>query len=307
MALPQDSGYIWLNGAFVRAEDATAHVMSHSLHYGSAIFEGVRAYETSKGTAIFRLKDHTDRLFESAKILRMTLPFTHDQLMQAQIDCIRKNNLKAAYIRPLAYYDHSSLGLRIKPESHVCVAIAVWPWGAYLGEEQVEKGVRLKTSSFMRQHVNTAFSKAKASGQYIICTQASTEAMLAGFDEALMLDVEGYVSEASSANLFMIKDGVLSTPPIDTCLPGITRETVIRLAQDEGLVVHERRFTRDELYIADEAFLTGTAVEITPIREVDYRSIGAGKPGAITLKLKEIYSNQVHGRRKEYPTWSVLV
>lgn len=307
MALPQDNGFIWMHGEFVPAQDAKVHIMTHSLHYGSGVFEGVRAYDTPKGTAIFRLREHTDRLFNSAKILGMDIPFTKEAITQAQIDCVKKNNLKAAYIRPLVYYDESSLGLRIKPESKIRVAIAVWSWGAYLGEEQMEKGIRLKTSSYVRHHVNAAFSKAKATGQYINCTQASTEAKLCGFDEALMLDNDGFVSEASSANLFMIRDGVLSTPPIDNCLEGITRDAVMKLARDEGLTVRERLFTRDELYIADEAFLTGTAVEITPIRDVDNRAIGAGAPGPITLKLKEIFYDQVYCRRKEYPTWSVLV
>jgi branched-chain amino acid aminotransferase len=307
MALPQDSGYIWMSGEFVRAEDAKVHIMTHTLHYGSGAFEGVRAYDTEKGTAIFRLREHTDRLFNSAKILNMQIPFTKEQIMQAQIDCLKKNNLKAAYIRPLIYYDNSTLGLQIKKESQVKVAIVVWPWGAYLGEDQELNGARMKTSSYVRNHVNASFSKAKATGQYGNCSQASMEAKIAGYDEALMLDCDGYVAEASSANLFIVRNGVISTPPIDNCLEGITRDAVIHLARDEGFTVIERRFTRDEVYIADEAFLTGTAVEITPIKELDNRSIGTGKPGPITLKLKEIFFDQVYCRRKEYPTWSVLV
>ena len=307
MALPQDSGYIWMNGEFVRAEDAKVHIMSHSLHYGSGIFEGVRAYDTDKGPAIFRLRDHTDRLFNSAKILGMKIPFTKEDIMQAQIATIKKNNLKAAYIRPLVYYDHSILGLHIQPTVQVKVAIVVWPWGAYLGEEQEQHGARVKTSSYIRNHVNASFSKAKATGQYGNCSQASMEAKFAGYDEALMLDAEGYVAEASSANMFIVRNGVLSTPPIDNCLEGITRDSIMHLARDEGLTVIERRFTRDEVYIADEAFLTGTAVEIVPIKELDNRPIGSGKPGPITLKLQEIFFDQVYCRRKEYPAWSVLV
>ncbi|MFI4955980.1 MAG: branched-chain amino acid transaminase [Gammaproteobacteria bacterium] len=307
MALPQDSGYIWMSGEFIRAEDATVHIMTHSLHYGSGVFEGVRAYDTEKGTAIFRLREHTDRLFNSAKILGMKIPFSKEEIMQAQIATIKKNNLKAGYIRPLVYYDQSTLGLHIEPSVEVKVAIVVWPWGAYLGEDQALKGVRMKTSSFARNHVNASFSKAKATGQYGNCSQASMEAKFAGYDEALMLDCEGYVAEASSANMFIVRHGVLSTPPIDNCLEGITRDSIMHLARDEGLTVLERRFTRDEVYIADEAFLTGTAVEIAPIKELDNRTIGSGKPGLITLKLKEIFFDQVYCRRKEYPTWSVLV
>lgn len=307
MALPQDSGFIWLNGTFVPAEDAKVHVMTHTLHYGSGVFEGVRAYETERGTAIFRLHAHTDRLFRSAKILGMKIPFTKEEILQAQIDTVKKNKLKAAYIRPLVYYDHSSLGLRIKPESQVKVAIAVWEWGAYLGEDQAENGIRAKFSSFCRHHVGAAFTKAKSCGQYINCTHASTEAAKAGYDEALMLDPEGYVAEASSANFFMVRDGVLITPPADNCLEGITRDTILKIAKDEGIPIEKRRITRDEVYIADEAFLTGTAVEVTPIKEVDNRAIGNGKPGPITLKLKKIFVDQVHGKTNRYPEWSVLI
>lgn len=307
MALPQDSGYIWMDGEFVAAQDAKVHLMTHTLHYGSGVFEGVRAYLTPKGTAIFRLYAHTDRLFRSAKILNMPMPYSKDVLNQAQIDVIKKNNLKEAYLRPIVYYDQSSLGLRLKPESRVRVAIAVWEWGAYLGEDQVKHGIRAKFSSFSRHSVKAAFTKAKSNGQYINCTQASMEAHMAGYDEALMLDCEGYLSEASSANVFIIRDKKLITPPIDTCLEGITRDSVIKLAHDEGLELIERRITRDEVYIADEAFLTGTAVEITPIREVDDRALGEGVPGPITLKLKKIFEDQVHGKRSQYPEWSVLI
>lgn len=307
MGLPQDSGYIWMQGEFVKAEDAKVHIMTHTLHYGSGVFEGVRAYNTNKGTAIFRLHAHTDRLFASAKILNMVIPFDKEAINQAQIDIVKKNQLNEAYIRPLVYYDQSSLGLRIKPESQVKVAIAVWKWGAYLGEEQQLNGIRAKFSSFSRHYVNAAFTKAKSCGQYINCTQASAEVARVGYDEALMLDCDGYLSEASSANVFMVRDGQLITPPADNCLEGITRDSIIRLAQDAGLTVIQRRITRDELYIADEAFLTGTAVEITPIREVDDRAIGSGKPGPITLKLKKIFNDQVHCLRNHYPEWSVLI
>lgn len=307
MALPQNNGFIWMDGDFVRAEDAKVHLMTHTLHYGSGVFEGLRAYSTPKGTAIFRLHAHTDRLFRSAKILNMPIPFTKEVLNQAQIDTILKNNLKQAYLRPIVYYDESSLGLRIKPESRVRVAIAIWEWGAYLGEDQVKYGIRAKFSSFSRHSVKAAYTKAKSNGQYINCTQASMEAHLAGYDEALLMDCEGFLSEASSANVFIIRDGVIITPPVDTCLEGITRDSVIRLARDAGYEVIERRITRDEVYIADEAFLTGTAVEITPIREVDDRPLSDNKPGPITLKLKKIYDDQVHCRRSEYPDWSVLI
>lgn len=307
MALPQDSGFIWMHGEFVKAEDAKVHIMTHTLHYGSGVFEGVRAYNTDKGTAIFRLHAHTKRLFDSAKILNMPMPFTQQEITDAQIECVKKNQLHAAYIRPLVYYDHSSLGLRIKPESRVRVAIATWVWGAYLGEEQLRNGVRLKTSSWVRHHVNAAFSKAKATGQYINGTHASTEAMLGGYDEALMLTNEGYVAEASSANFFMIRNGKLITPPADNCLEGITRDTVINLAKEAGYEVIERRITRDEVYISDEAFLSGTAVEITPIQSVDDRIIGEGKPGPISLKLQKIYFDQVNGRRPEHADWMTWV
>lgn len=307
MGLPQNNGFIWMDGEFVRAQDAKVHIMTHTLHYGSGVFEGLRAYWTDKGTGVFRLDAHTDRLFRSAKILNMPMPFDRDTLNQAQIETIKKNNLKAAYIRPIVYYDESSLGLKIKPESRVRVAIAVWEWGAYLGEEQVKHGIRAKFSSYSRHSVKSAFTKAKSNGQYINCTQASMEAHMAGYDEALMLDCEGYLSEASSANVFIIRDGVLITPPCDTCLEGITRDSVIKLARDEGYEVIERRITRDEVYIADEAFLTGTAVEVTPIRQVDGRALSGDKPGAITLKLKKVFEDQVHGLRPNYPEWLTLI
>ncbi len=307
MALPQTDGFIWLNGEFVKAENAKIHVMTHTLHYGSGVFEGVRAYKTDKGTAIFRLHAHTKRLFNSAKILGMTIPFTYDEIIQAQIDTIKKNNLKEAYIRPLVFNDHSALGLRIKPETKVYVMIAVWHWGAYLGEDQLKNGVRAKFSSYVRHHPNAAFTKAKSCGQYIMCTQASQEVSRMGYDEALMLDTEGYLSEASSANFFMVRDGVLITPPADNCLEGITRDGIIKLAMDAGYEVVQRRITRDEAYIADEAFLCGTAVEVTPIREIDDRVIGKGKPGPITLKLKELFYEQVLCRKATFPDWSVLI
>lgn len=307
MALPQTDGFIWLNGEFVKAEDAKVHVMTHTLHYGSGVFEGVRAYKTKKGTAIFRLHAHTKRLFDSAKILGMEVPFSYEEMIKAQIDAIKKNNLQEAYIRPLIFYDHSSLGLRIKPETKVQAMVAVWEWGAYLGEDQLKNGIRAKFASFVRQHPNAAFTKAKSCGQYIICTQASQEVARDGYDEALMLDTEGYVSEASSANFFMVRDGVLITPPADNCLEGITRDSVIKLARDANYEVLERRITRDEAYIADEAFLSGTAVEITPIREIDNRSIGTGKPGPITLALKDVFYNQVYCRKTPFPDWSVLI
>jgi branched-chain amino acid aminotransferase len=296
-----------MDGEFVRAEDAKVHLMTHTLHYGSGVFEGLRAYHTDKGTGIFRLHAHTDRLFRSAKILNMPMPFSKDEINQAQIDTITKNQLKEAYLRPIVYYDESSLGLKIKPESRVRVAIAIWEWGAYLGEEQVKYGIRAKFSSISRHFVNAAFTKAKSNGQYINCTQASMEASLAGYDEALMLDCEGFLSEASSANVFIIREGKIITPPADNCLEGITRDCVMKLARDEGYEVIERRITRDEVYIADEAFLTGSAVEITPIREVDNRALSEGKPGPITLKLKKIYADQVRGKRTQYPEWLVLV
>lgn len=307
MAMPQNSGFIWMDGEFVPAEQARVHIMSHTLHYGSGVFEGLRAYSTQNGTAVFRLHAHTDRLFRSAKILNMPIPFDKDTLNQAHLDTLKKNNFKEAYLRPMVYYDESSLGLRIKPESRVRVAIAAWEWGAYLGDDQVKYGIRAKFSSISRHYVNAAFTKAKCNGQYVNCSQASMEVSLAGYDEALMLDANGYLSEASSSNVFIIREGVLLTPPAENCLEGITRETVIQLARDQGIEVIERRITRDEVYIADEAFLTGTAVEVTPIREVDDRPLGAGAPGPITLKLKKIYEEQVRGVRSEYPDWLVLV
>ncbi len=307
MTLPQTDGLIWLNGEFIKAEDAKVHVMTHTLHYGSGVFEGVRAYKTNNGTAIFRLHGHTKRLFDSAKILGMTIPYSYDEMIKVQIDAVKKNNLQEAYIRPLIFNDHSSLGLRIKPETNVHAMVAVWKWGAYLGDDQLKNGIRAKFSSFVRQHPNAAFTKAKSCGQYIICTQASQEVARAGYDEALMLDTEGYVSEASSANFFMVRNGVLITPPADNCLEGVTRDSVIRLAMAAGYEVQQRRITRDETYIADEAFLSGTAVEITPIREIDDRAIGNGKPGPITCKLKELFYDQVYCRNATFPDWSVLI
>ena len=299
-------GVIWLDGKMVPWRDAKVHVLTHTLHYGLGVFEGVRAYETDQGPAIFRLQEHTDRLFRSAKIMGMGMPYDKDTLNDAHKAIIRENNLESAYIRPMCFYGSEGMGIRADNlKTHVM--IAAWEWGSYLGAENMEKGIRIRTSSFTRHHVNITMCKAKANGNYMNSIMALQEAVECGYDEALLLDVNGFVAEGSGENFFMIRDGVLYTPTLTSALEGITRATVMTLAEDIGLKVVEKQITRDEVYVADEAFFTGTAAEVTPIRELDNRSIGNGGRGPITEQLQSMYFDQVYGRSAVYQNWNAHV
>ncbi|MBO1923744.1 branched-chain amino acid transaminase [Thiomicrorhabdus sp. 6S3-12] len=295
-------GLIWLDGEMVPWREAKVHVLTHTLHYGMGVFEGVRAYEAEQGTSIFRLDAHTQRLINSAKIMNMPMPYDKETLDEAQRMAVRENNLKSAYIRPMAFYGSEGMGLRAD-NLKVHVMVAAWEWGAYMGEENLTKGIKIATSSYTRHHVNVTMTKAKSNGQYMNSMLALQEAVAHGCDEALLLDVDGYVSEGSGENFFMVKDGVLYTPELTSCLDGITRKTIMQLAKENGLEVREKRITRDEVYIADEAFFTGTAAEVTPIRELDNRPIGCGSRGPITEKLQSQYFDIVHGRSPSHMDW----
>jgi branched-chain amino acid aminotransferase len=299
-------GLIWFDGEMVDWREAKVHVLTHTLHYGMGVFEGVRAYHADAGTAIFRLQAHTDRLFRSAKIMNMNMPFSKDELNAAQIAAVKENGLDSAYLRPMVFYGSEGMGLRADNlKTHVIVA--AWEWGAYLGQEALEKGIRIRTSSFARHHVNVAMCKAKANGNYINSMLALSDALRDGYDEALLLDVDGFVAEGSGENFFMVYDGVIYTPELTSALDGITRATVIKLAKEEGYEVREKRITRDEVYVADEAFFTGTAAEVTPIRELDGRTIGCGSRGPVTEKLQKKYFDVVHGRSPAHEDWLVYV
>jgi branched-chain amino acid aminotransferase len=306
MSMADREGVIWLDGEFVPWRDARIHVLTHTLHYGMGVFEGLRAYRTARGAAVFRLRAHTDRLFRSAHILGMPLPYDRGAIDRACCAAVAENRLDSAYIRPLCFYGSEGMGLRAD-NLRVHVAVAAWSWGSYLGAEGLEKGIRVKTSSYTRHHVNITMCKAKATGNYMNSMLALHEALSCGADEALLLDVEGYVAEGSGENIFLVREGVLYTPDLTSALDGITRDTVITLAGELGLEVREKRITRDEVYVADEAFLTGTAAEVTPIREVDGRRIGTGSRGPITEQLQQMYFDQVHGRRTQYPDWLTSV
>ncbi|MBW9264672.1 MAG: branched-chain amino acid transaminase [Candidatus Thiodiazotropha sp. (ex. Lucinisca nassula)] len=299
-------GVIWLDGKMVPWREAKTHVLTHTLHYGMGVFEGVRAYHAEKGTAIFRLQDHTDRLFRSAHILNMPMPFDRETLNQAQIAAVRENDLDSAYIRPMCFYGSEGMGLRADNLKVHCM-VAAWEWGAYLGAENMEKGIRIRVSSFTRHHVNITMCRAKANGNYMNSMMALQEALHDGYDEALLLDAEGYVMEGSGENIFIVRDGVIYTPDLTSALDGITRKSVIELAEQRGYKVIEKRITRDEVYIADEAFFTGTAAEVTPIREVDSRPIGNGGRGPITKILQKDYFDLVHGRLAFHPEWLAYV
>jgi branched-chain amino acid aminotransferase len=295
-------GWIWYDGKLVPWRDATTHVLTHSLHYGLAVFEGVRAYKTVNGTAIFRLKEHTDRLFNSAHIYMMRIPYSREALIEAQKEVVRANQLESCYIRPIAFYGSEKMGVSPKG-AKVHVAIAAWPWGAYLGAEGLEKGIRIKTSSYARHHVNVSMCRAKYSGTYANSILANAEALDHGYDEGLLLDVDGFVAEGAGENLFVVKSGKIYEPELTSALIGITRETVIELAAELGYGVTARRITRDDLYIADEAFFTGTAAEVTPIREVDGRAIGTGRRGPLTTKIQKAFFDLVNGRNKKHGAW----
>lgn len=306
MSMDDRDGVIWLDGEMVPWRDAKVHVLTHTLHYGMGVFEGVRAYHTDKGAAIFRLKEHTDRLFRSAHIMNMPMPFDKDEVNEATRAAVRENNLDSAYIRPMVFYGSEGMGLRADNlKTHVM--IAAWSWGAYLGKEALEQGIRIRTSSYTRHHVNIAMCKAKANGNYMNSMLALGEAMRDGYDEALLLDVDGFVAEGSGENFFMVRDGVIYTPELTSALDGITRSTIMTMCEELGIEVREKRITRDEVYVADECFFTGTAAEVTPIRELDGRKIGAGSRGPITEKLQTMYFDLVHGRGEGHDEWLSLV
>lgn len=306
MSMADRDGVIWLDGKLVPWREAKVHVLTHTLHYGLGVFEGVRAYKTERGTAVFRLREHTDRLFRSAHILKMAMPYDKNAVNEAIRTVVRDNKLESGYIRPMCFYGAEGMGLRADNlKTHVMVA--AWTWGAYMGEENLRRGIKVRTSSYTRHHVNIMMCKAKANANYLNSMLALNEALSSGCDEAMLLDAEGYVAEGSGENIFIIRNGKLYTPELTSALDGITRDTVITLAGEIGLTVQEKRITRDEVYIADEAFFTGTAAEVTPIREVDGRMIGGGSRGPITERLQGMYFDQVHGRRREYPEWLTLV
>lgn len=302
MTMDDRDGVIWLDGEWVPWRDAKVHVLTHTLHYGAGVFEGLRAYHAEQGTAIFKLREHTDRLFRSAHILSMKIPFGKEQLNQAQCQAVSRNDLASAYIRTMVFYGSEGMGLRAD-NLGVHVMVAAWEWGAYLGDENMEKGIRIRTSSYTRNHVNSTMCKAKANGNYINSILALQEALATGYDEALLLDHEGYAAEGSGENLFIVRDGTIYTPEATCALEGITRDTVMTIARECGLEVVVKRITRDEIYVADEAFFTGSAAEVTPIRELDNRAIGAGVRGPITEKLQALYFDYVHGRRQDHAEW----
>ena len=306
-ALSDRDGKIWMDGQLVDWRDAKVHVLTHTMHYGCGAFEGLRAYKTDKGTAIFRLQEHTDRLFNSAKILRMTIPFTKEQVNAAQCEVVRSNQLESGYIRPLAWLGSEKLGVSPKGNK-VHLMVAAWTWGAYLGAEGMERGIRIKTSSYTRHHVNITMTQAKTVSNYTNSILANMEATDDGYDEALLLDAAGFVSEGAGENLFIIKDGVVYTPDLSAgALNGITRNTVLHICADLGIEVVQKRITRDEVYIADEAFFSGTAAEITPIRELDRLPIGAGSRGPVTQRIQQAFFDIVNGRNPKYAHWLTLV
>jgi branched-chain amino acid aminotransferase len=297
---------IWMDGKFIDWDKATVHILTHTLHYGLGVFEGIRCYETEAGPAVFRLDEHIDRLFGSARIFLLDIPYTKKEMKNAIIETVQVNKIKECYIRPLVYIGYGAMGLSA-PKNPINVSIAVWPWGAYLGDKGLRNGIRVKTSSFIRNHVNSNMSRGKVCGYYVNSQLAKKEAISCGYDEALLLDTEGYVSEGSGENIFIVRNGALKTTPLTSILEGITRNSIIRVAHDEGIGVIEERFTRDELYIADEAFFTGTAAEVTPIRVLDGRNIGTGKPGKITKRLQSIFFSIVKGKNAKYESWLTRV
>lgn len=302
MNMADKDGVIWLDGELVPWREAKTHVLTHTLHYGMGVFEGIRAYETGTGTALFRLEDHTERLFGSAHILNMPMPFDRETVNRACLSAVRENGLASAYIRPMCFYGSEGMGLRAdKLKTHVMVA--AWAWGSYLGQAALEEGIRIKTSSFSRHHVNITMCKAKANGNYMNSMLALQEAVAAGYDEALLLDHEGYVAEGSGENIFIVRGNILYTPELSSALEGITRDTIMRFAEQQGVNVREKRMTRDEVYLADEAFFTGTAAEVTPIRELDGRQIGNGRRGPLTEQLQKQYFACVSGRLEHCRAW----
>ena len=307
MSMADRDGWIWYDGKLVPWRDANTHVLTHTLHYGMGVFEGVRCYNTVDGPAIFRLRDHTNRLFNSAAIYQMKIPFTREEIEAAQIACVRENKLESCYIRPIVFYGSNALGVAAK-SNPVRVAIGAWPWGAYLGTDAIEKGIRVKTSSFTHHHPNITMCKAKAVGNYTVSILANQEALHDGYEEAMLLDPNGFVCQGSGENVFIVRDGVLATPDLGSgALDGITRQSIITIARELGIVIEERRISRDEVYIADEAFFTGTAAEVTPIRELDNRAIGTGSRGPLTEKLQAKYFDAVNGRDASKKHWLAKV
>lgn len=302
----KESKKIWMDGRFVKWADAKVHVLTHTLHYGLGAFEGIRCYKTPEGPAIFRLREHIDRLFDSSKILQIKPPYTPEAIRKAVIESVKVNKLKECYIRPIVYIGYGSMGIYPK-DNPVKIAIAVWPWGAYLGKDGIKNGIKVKVSSFSRHHVNVTMTKSKTCGDYVNSLLAKREAISCGYDEALLLDTQGYVTEGSGQNIFIVRKGIVRTVPLASVLEGITRNSVIEIARNENLEVREENFTRDELYIADEAFLTGTASEITPIRAVDERVIGKGRPGPVTKKLQNSFFKIVNGKNKSYESWLTYI
>lgn len=301
--MDEKAKFIWLDGKLIDWDQAQIHVLTHTLHYGLGVFEGIRCYKCQdKRSAVFRLKDHIRRLFDSAQAMMLEIPFSKDEIYQAVIETLKTNGQKEAYIRPIVFIGDGTMGL-YPEENPIRVSIITWGWGSYLGKEGLKQGIRAKISSFTRHHVNIMMTKTKTCGNYVNSILAKLEVVKAGYDEAIMLDTEGYVCEATGENIFIIRDKVLKTPPLTSVLPGITRDSIITLAQDLGYKVEEKRFTRDELYIADEAFFSGTAAEVTPIREVDDRQIGEGKPGPITQKIQKLYFDVVKGKIEKYHYW----
>ena len=298
----QETSKIWMDGEFVDWADAKVHVLTHTLHYGLGVFEGIRCYQTASGPAVFRLQEHVDRLYASAHISALKVPFSKEDFLAAVLETVRVNELATGYIRPLIYVGYGAMGL-YPGENPVKCAIAVWPWGAYLGDDGLKNGIRVKTSSFTRQHINISMTKAKVCGHYVNSIMGKIEAVSDGYDESLFLDVGGNVSEGSGENIFIARQGRLKTPPLNSVLEGITRQSVLEIAADEGIEVREDNITRDELYCADEAFFTGTAAEITPIREVDRRTIGSGKPGPLTEMIQSRFFAAVRGENEKYRHW----
>ncbi len=298
----RESEKIWMDGKLIDWKEAKVHVLTHTLHYGVGAFEGIRCYKTDNGSAIFRLDEHVERLFASAHIMNIEIPYTRDEISEAIKETVRINRLEACYIRPIVYIGYGSMGLYVE-DNPINVAIAAWSWGSYLGEEGLAKGIRVKISSFTRHHVNISMTRAKVPGYYVNSILAKKEVKASGYDEAILLDPEGYIAEGSGENIFIVRKGVIKTTPLTSILEGITRDSIIHLSKDMGMTVVEERFTRDDLYIADEAFLTGTAAELTPIREVDNRVVGSGKPGPVTKRLQDAFFSIVQGKEKRYKDW----
>jgi branched-chain amino acid aminotransferase len=307
MSMADRDGWIWYDGKMVPWRNATTHVLTHTLHYGLGVFEGVRAYKTVDGPAIFRLSEHTDRFFRSAQIFGMKIPFSKAAINEAQLACVRENKLESCYIRPIAFYGSHAMGVAAK-SNPVIVAVAVWPWGAYLGADAIERGIRVRTSSFTHHHPNITMCNAKAVCNYAVSILANQEVTHDGYEEAMLLDPQGFVCQGSGENVFLVREGTLHTPDLSGgALNGITRDAIVAFANELGIPVIERRITRDEFYIADEAFFTGTAAEVTPIREYDNRQIGEGTRGPITTKLQKLFFDTVNGRNPSKKAWLTRV